>query len=170
MGTTPTYSWPYPESSDYVADGATAIENLADAIDTTVAGLGEWVSFTPSWNNFTIGNGSEIWYYSVVNEMLFISGRTTWGSTTSLSGALQMEIPYGTGIMNLSQPVGSANYNQSGGSNYVGFVTTAGGTTLGFREFNVSGSLIEQANIFAGSPFTWGTDDQIRATMTLRLT
>lgn len=36
MGTTANYSWPYPESSDYVADGATAIENLADAIDTTV--------------------------------------------------------------------------------------------------------------------------------------
>lgn len=37
MGTTANFSWPYPESSDYVADGATAIENLADAIDTTLA-------------------------------------------------------------------------------------------------------------------------------------
>ena len=36
MGTTSNYSWPYPESSDYVADGATAIENLADSIDTTL--------------------------------------------------------------------------------------------------------------------------------------
>ena len=33
MGTTSNNSWPYPESSDFVADGATAIENLADAID-----------------------------------------------------------------------------------------------------------------------------------------
>jgi len=38
MGTTANNSWPYPESSDYVADGATAIENLADAIDS---GLGD---------------------------------------------------------------------------------------------------------------------------------
>lgn len=38
MGTTSNYSWPYPESSDYVADGATAIENLADAIDTSLVG------------------------------------------------------------------------------------------------------------------------------------
>lgn len=35
-GTTANFSWPYPQSTDYVADGATAIENLADAIDTTV--------------------------------------------------------------------------------------------------------------------------------------
>jgi len=39
MGTTPNYSWPYPESSDYVADGASAIENLADAIDTSVKSI-----------------------------------------------------------------------------------------------------------------------------------
>lgn len=35
-GTTPIRGWPYPESSDFVADGATAIENLADAIDDTM--------------------------------------------------------------------------------------------------------------------------------------
>jgi len=35
-GTTPNNSWPYPESSDFVADGATAIENLADAIDASL--------------------------------------------------------------------------------------------------------------------------------------
>jgi hypothetical protein len=34
---TPTYSWPVPTSTDYVADGAVAIEALGDAIDSTVA-------------------------------------------------------------------------------------------------------------------------------------
>jgi hypothetical protein len=33
---TPTYSWPVPTSTDYVADGAVAIEALGDAIDATV--------------------------------------------------------------------------------------------------------------------------------------
>ena len=35
--TTPTYSWPVPTSTDYVADGAVAIEALGDAIDTTLS-------------------------------------------------------------------------------------------------------------------------------------
>ena len=132
--------------------------------------IGSWVSFTLSWNNFTIGDGIDNWYYAVVNETLFITGRTVWGSTTSQTGALQMEIPYGTPIMNVAQPVGSANYlESSSGTNYVGFITTQSTTTVGFREFNVSGSLVTQNNVFAGSPFTWGIDDQIRATMTLRL-
>jgi len=41
MGTTTNNSWPYPESSDYVADGATAIENLADAIDTSIGDVAD---------------------------------------------------------------------------------------------------------------------------------
>jgi len=37
--TTPNYGWPVPTSTDYVKDGALAIENLGDAIDATVFGL-----------------------------------------------------------------------------------------------------------------------------------
>jgi len=37
--TTPNYGWPVPTSTDYVKDGAAAIEALGDAIDATVFGL-----------------------------------------------------------------------------------------------------------------------------------
>lgn len=40
MGTTPTYSWPYPEPTDPVANGAQDIEDLALAVESTVSGLG----------------------------------------------------------------------------------------------------------------------------------
>ena len=36
MGTTTNNGWTYPESTDLVKDGATAIETLADDIDTTL--------------------------------------------------------------------------------------------------------------------------------------
>jgi hypothetical protein len=36
--TTPNYGWSVPTSTDYVKDGATAIETLGDAIDATSAG------------------------------------------------------------------------------------------------------------------------------------
>jgi hypothetical protein len=38
--TTPNYGWPVPTSTDLVKDGATAIEALGDAIDSTVFGIG----------------------------------------------------------------------------------------------------------------------------------
>ena len=36
MGTTPNLNLPYPEPSDYVTDGATAIEQLADTLDAAL--------------------------------------------------------------------------------------------------------------------------------------
>lgn len=40
MAITPTYSWPIPDDTDLVKDGAEAIRDLGNAIDTTVSGLG----------------------------------------------------------------------------------------------------------------------------------
>jgi hypothetical protein len=37
MATTPTYSWPLPDDTDLVKDGAEAIRDLGNAIDTTVS-------------------------------------------------------------------------------------------------------------------------------------
>ena len=39
MAITPTYSWPLPDNDDLVKDGAEAIRDLGNAIDTTVGGL-----------------------------------------------------------------------------------------------------------------------------------
>jgi hypothetical protein len=44
MGNTPNNNFPFPESTDLVKDGAQAIEDLADAIDTT---LGVYSPVTP---------------------------------------------------------------------------------------------------------------------------
>ena len=39
IAVTPNYSWPVPVNTDYVKDGAEAIKDLGDAIDSTVFGL-----------------------------------------------------------------------------------------------------------------------------------
>jgi hypothetical protein len=39
MAITPNYSWPLPDDTDLVKDGAEAIRDLGNAIDTTVDGL-----------------------------------------------------------------------------------------------------------------------------------
>jgi hypothetical protein len=40
MGTTPNYAIPYPEPTDFVADGATQMENLAERTDLALFALG----------------------------------------------------------------------------------------------------------------------------------
>lgn len=62
MGTTPTYSWPYPDDTDPVANGAQDIEDLALAIETTVSGLkiAQVVSTTKTDAFSTSGGGASI--------------------------------------------------------------------------------------------------------------
>jgi hypothetical protein len=48
MGTTTNNGWTYPESTDLVKDGATAIQTLADDIDTTLG------VYAPSTSGLTL--------------------------------------------------------------------------------------------------------------------
>jgi hypothetical protein len=50
MGTTTNNGWTYPESTDLVKDGATAIQTLADDIDTTLG------VYAPSSSGLTLIN------------------------------------------------------------------------------------------------------------------
>ena len=64
MGTTPTYSWPYPEPTDPVANGAQDIEDLALAVESTVSGfaLGKILQVVSSISTtaFSTTSGSEV--------------------------------------------------------------------------------------------------------------
>jgi hypothetical protein len=63
MGNTANNNWPYPESTDLVKDGATAIENLADAIDTTLG------VYTPSSSGLTFINTTSFSAVSIFNSV-----------------------------------------------------------------------------------------------------
>jgi hypothetical protein len=119
MGNTANNNWPYPESTDLVKDGATAIENLADAIDTT---LGVFVPSNPGLTliNTTSFSGavssvivSSIFsatyenYRLVINNGTAVSGanrgfyfRLRTGSTSSSTGYYGVGANAGTGAIN----------------------------------------------------------------------
>jgi hypothetical protein len=59
MGTTTNNGWTYPESTDLVKDGATAIQTLADDIDTTLG------VYAPSTSGLTLINTTS---FSAVNQ------------------------------------------------------------------------------------------------------
>ena len=71
--TTPNYGWPVPTSTDYVKDGATAIEALGDAIDATVFGL-------PS--------GAILQLISTTKSDTFTMSSTTFADITGLSATI----------------------------------------------------------------------------------
>ena len=65
---TPVYNWPVPTSTDYVKDGATAIESLGDAIDSSL--------------NSIVGGNAKV-------GMHLLSTTTLSGTSTTISGISQ---------------------------------------------------------------------------------
>lgn len=133
---------------------------------TDMNSIGAWTAFTPSWNNLTVGNGIQSFYYSLTNDTINVLGRITFGSTTSVSGAISMNSPTGTLEDNA---IGAAQLRDEGVATRIGIAGTFS-NTIAIYYPTVSGSLLSLANTSATAPFTWTNTDWIKITITARLT
>lgn len=119
-------------------------------------------SFTPTWTNFTLGNGTSAWEYWIASGTVYVSGQVTFGSTTSM-GANPFQAGPVAGSFVAEQQIGIANYyDLSATSRYYGEVhydSSLGGVLT--RRFNVSGSLLGDNAVTGSSPFTWTTGDKL---------
>jgi hypothetical protein len=135
MGTTTNNGWTYPESTDLVKDGATAIQTLADDIDTTLGVYADsglvllnTTSFSgvssQSVSNFT---NSSYRYYRVVMDALgstniqwnFRFRENTTDKTTGYYGVtMYARFSGGDGGLFSSNNSGLATINAAPSSNY----------------------------------------------------
>lgn len=88
--TTPNYGWPVPTSTDFVKDGATAIEALGDAIDATVFGLpsGGLTLVTTVALSSTSTTVTNCFTSTYTNYLIVVNGDNTAATPTDLD--LQM--------------------------------------------------------------------------------
>jgi hypothetical protein len=132
--TTPNYGWPVPTSTDYVKDGATAIEALGDAIDATVFGLPSGALTLIS--DTTIGSAvasvtvSGAFSATYENYKIFISGGASSAGNSYLNFKLGAA---STGFYNnfnysgfTSGALASIGINNAAQWGYVGSADTAG--------------------------------------------
>lgn len=184
-GTPPTYG--YPIAVVTVANGASSITNgnisdrregagvvpgddtvttakIADESITNAkldTGAGEpggaWDSWTPSWTNVTVGNGTVVAMYKKVGRTVSASVQVVGGSTTSFANSISFTLPvtaatrYGTGY----NIIGNANALDIGVAGYTGIAQTNASTTVAEVRWNASGSYT------TAFPFTENTGDTI---------
>ncbi len=138
-----------------------AMEAVQAKLGTGAGTIGEWTSFTPVWDGLTVGNGVQSFTYAVLNKVIFVQGRLTFGTTTSITGSfVRMHSPVSTFAGNL---VGNAICREDGVSSRMAMVGESSGRAI-VLYFNVSGSNVLLANINSTTPFTWGTNDYIAMT------
>ena len=111
--TTPNYGWPVPTSTDYVKDGATAIEALGDAIDATVFGLGSGLTLVKTQ---TIGTAvSSVNVTSAFSATYDSYKIIVSGGTSSANGDLNLQL--GASTTGYYSGRGAVVYSSSSGSN-----------------------------------------------------
>jgi len=123
-----------------------------------------WVSFTPSWTNFTIGNGSQSakYNYDQIRKVVFVRVFVTLGSTSSMGTAPSITFPVTSAATPSSQfEISVAGRLKTSSTRYelaVWWSSTAGAQLLSV----LSGV---PTTITATSPHTWATGDTLSITM-----
>jgi len=231
---TPSFSWPVPQSTDLVKDGAVAIEALGDAIDASMTDLlggttgqvlakatnanmdfawvtsddanaiqnaivdakgdliaasaadtparlavgandliltaasgeatglkytGGYTTWTPTWTNLTVGNGTQTARYTQIGKTLRFDLKLVFGSTTSISG-----LPIFTLPKTVAQKTADVNFNfeDSGTGNYVStYYVNATATDMPLQIAATSGAYPLVVSLSSTVPFTWTTNDVI---------
>ena len=98
-----------------------------------------------------------------------VMGEITFGSTTSVGGAIGMTLPASATMYDVRGPMGGVLYLDTDGPDYDGVIRPLGTTLMRFYFYTVSGSNIVTTSVDATSPFTWATDDSIRVGFTVLL-
>jgi hypothetical protein len=125
-------------------------------------GIGEKTAYTPTFTNLTLGNGTLTANYFRVQNVVTATVVVEFGSTTSISGDVNVTLPIARAAAQGLQ-LSTANLVDTGVANFLG--TALFGATLSsiiVRNYAVSGINVVMQNLSATVPHTWGTGDILK--------
>lgn len=123
-----------------------------------------WQSWTPTWTNLTVGNGTVTAKYVQVGKSIQFKLSLVFGSSTAVSGSVSVTLPVtSTALVGSGVPLGSARLiDISAGLFYVGFATHLSTTTMKVSWSGASGSGQIETNLSNVSPVTWAVSDEFQ--------
>jgi hypothetical protein len=126
------------------------------------------VSWSPTYDNITIGNGTVVAKYVQVNKLVSGYWQFTLGSTSSIgAGAAQISAPVTINSSQQFQLVGDSLYfDSSAGAPYIGPTFIASTTKLQPNVSAAGGTYATRAAMTSTVPAAFGTGDQIYMTFT----
>jgi hypothetical protein len=126
------------------------------------------VSYTPSFTNFSLGNGTQSFKWARNKEYMEIEGYIQFGSTSSITSTIAFSLPSGFNldVSNMTRSsfnrVGVAScFDQAGTGEREVYAITQNSASL--STFVVAGRTDAgaQGNWNTTFPFTWGTNDEM---------
>ena len=119
-------------------------------------------TYTPTFTNFTLGNGTiDYANYVQVDDLIQVSVQVSLGSTSVMGSDPQISLPVTSAIQQFASQYGASFYLDNGASYYSGIVYSATGqTTATMGIENIGGTYPTYAGVSATAPFTWGSTDK----------
>jgi len=125
-----------------------------------------WESYTPTWTNLTVGNGTQDFKYSRINKVIAVAGKLTFGTTTSVTGnPIRMGLPV-TNARSGYVHMGTAGFDDYAVSQYFGSALAGSTTETYLYVLNVAGTYPSYVATSATVPFTWTNLDFITVYLT----
>ena len=161
--TTPA-SGDFLESFDISASTSKKI-SIDNLLKVLMSSTGAWTSFTPTWTNITVGNGTSDCYYLKIGRLVFARYKFIMGSTSAMGTDPRVDLPVAAAASFLSTSFRapySLNIEDSGTGTYFGFARHRA-TSTGIELFvgNAAGTYFGASSITSTVPMTWTTNDSI---------
>lgn len=145
-----------------LVDSSVTNAKLSTSTAEIGAALGSW---TPTWTNLTVGNGTQTAVYVVHGKLVFLRLSLVFGSTTSLTGSLptfSLPVPSKSYPGSATrQSIGQGMLYDSGTANYNATVLWDSTTTATLRTQNAASTYVKLDSVNSTTPFSWGTGDEI---------
>jgi hypothetical protein len=123
---------------------------------------GVWTAYTVGLSNFSLGNGTLVSRYKQIGKTVFVNVWLRFGSTTTLTGAVQGVLPssvYANAVVNVNAYDASTNTT-------VPMTGNAFGTNFGAKALNATGTYAYGVDLSSTIPFTWTTNDEFNVSIT----
>jgi hypothetical protein len=155
----------------YLEDTDVYESYTAGAWVTVADGTG-WTTFTPNWYaGLTEGNGTYTYAkFKTIGKTIDIQIRFVFGSTSEITGDLQLETLLAMSRTTLNQPLlGNCLFRNDSPITLVpGIILPSSSSRqrVVFRAQNASGTYVTSTNLSSTIPFTWATNDEIQIALT----
>jgi len=149
-------------SHDYkIADHASRLTTLEGRKYVPVT------AYSPTYTNFTLGNGTDTFYYAVSGDMMMIEGKIIFGSTTVFSTSASFYIPpaYKMTTYTLGGVITNScqiTYRETGVQDIIAHGKTSNADRILFLNDLANLTYLKEAIANGATPFTFASGDEIR--------
>lgn len=117
-----------------------------------------WQSFTPTWTNLTVGNGTVVARYVQTGKTVQCRISVVFGTTTTVGGGLTFTLPVTAATYVAGHQLGMAKL-VAGAAAYLGSVQLNTTSLADIVTYGSASTYVNQTGITAAIPGVWATGD-----------